>query len=289
MDDGQVVGATKVVDNGPDPERWNLVTLGDGFRAEEQSDYARAVDDLVTALQAAKPFPELWPYLNVTRIDVLSDESGADDPVECGGTGANPRTYFDARFCAWGVPRLLWCDDVLALQTANEYVPEWDVILVVVNSERYGGAGGAVATYSLAPAALEIALHEIGHSAFDLADEYEYYAGCASDSDRNRHPDVEPNEPNVTTNRDPATLKWGDLINAGTLVPTTSNPDCSDCDRQAEPSPTGRVGLFEGAHYYHCGAYRPVFNCRMRTLGNPFCPVCSRQIEKVVLATAGAA
>jgi hypothetical protein len=287
VNDGHVVGMTKVVDNGPESERWNVATLGDGFGVEEQDDYAGAVRDLVAALQAAQPFSALWPFVNVSRIDVVSDESGADDPIACGGTGATPRTYFDATFCAFGMSRLLWCDEALAVQTANEYVPEWDAILVVVNSERYGGAGGAVATYSLAPAALEIALHEMGHSAFGLADEYEYYTGCGSDSDRDRHPDVEPDAPNVTTNRDPATVKWRDLFSPGTPVPTTSNPDCSDCDRRAEPVPTGRVGLFEGAHYYHCGAYRPVFGCRMRILGNAFCPVCSRQIEKVIKATAG--
>ena len=47
------------------------------------------------------------------------------------------------------------------------------------------------------------------------------------------------------------------------------------------------MGLFEGAHYYHCGAFRPEFHCRMRALGNPFCAVCRREIERVIDLYAG--
>ena len=31
--DGYVVGTTKIVDHGSDSVRWNLVILGDGYRA----------------------------------------------------------------------------------------------------------------------------------------------------------------------------------------------------------------------------------------------------------------
>nr|WP_281260840.1 M64 family metallopeptidase [Actinoplanes atraurantiacus] len=52
-----------------------------------------------------------------------------------------------------------------------------------------------------------MALHELGHSAFGLADESEYFVGCGVDTDRDRHPAVEPGEPNVTVNTNRATLK----------------------------------------------------------------------------------
>jgi hypothetical protein len=283
--DGTVVGTTKVVDHGANNERYNVVILGDGFRSAEQTAYENAVTALASKLQATAPFDALWNSINVQRVDVHSDQSGADDPAACGGPGTTANTYFDAAFCNNNIRRLLTVDAGLVLSTAGAQVPEWHAIIVVVNSTVYGGSGGQVAVYSLAAGADEIAIHEMGHSAFGLADEYEYYAGCSSgETDHNNHPGGEPGEPNVTVNSDRTTLKWRHLLAASTAIPTTSNADCTKCDTQAEPAPAGRVGLFEGAVYYHCGAYRPVFDCRMRSLGRPFCPVCQERIRERVTA-----
>jgi hypothetical protein len=54
------------------------------------------------------------------------------------------------------------------------------------NSVPASFVGGGVATFSLAPGANEIALHEMGHTAFSFADEYEYYAGLRIRRDRPR-------------------------------------------------------------------------------------------------------
>ena len=80
---------------------------------------------------------------------------------------------------------------------------------------------GAVATFSKAPGAMEIALHEMGHTAFGFADEYEYYAGCGIDVGHDHHPGTEPSQPNVTINPNRGTIKWGSLILPTTPVPTT--------------------------------------------------------------------
>ncbi|HKP45959.1 MAG TPA: M64 family metallopeptidase, partial [Pyrinomonadaceae bacterium] len=53
-----------------------------------------------------------------------------------------------------------------------------------------------------------------------------------------------------------------------------------NCDPQPSPVAAGTVGLFEGADYYHCGVWRPEFNCRMRNLSQPFCGVCQQAIVK---------
>jgi hypothetical protein len=281
--DGRVLGTTKVVDNGSTASRWNVVVLGDGYREAEMGKYAADTRRVVDVLLATSPYDELQAAINVHRVDVTSADSGADDPTSCGGSGAVRRTYFDATFCgAPGVQRLLVVDDLTALVVADDQVPEWDVILVMVNSPVYGGSGGTTAVFSLAAGAEEIALHELGHSAFGLADEYEYYLGCGSDADRNQHPPLEPDEPNVTVNTNRATLKWRQLVAPATPVPTTRNADCTQCDPQPDPQPTGTVGLYEGAHYYHCRAYRPQFDCRMRALGYPYCAVCRRRIREVL-------
>jgi hypothetical protein len=147
----------------------------------------------------------------------------------------------------------------------------------VVNSTIYGGSGGGVGTYSLAGGATEIAIHEMGHTAFGLADEYPYYAG-GNETGHDHHPAGEPSEPNVTTNSDRNTLKWRWAVASTTAIPTMSNPNCSQVDSRPSPVPTGTVGLFEGAHYYHCGGYRPEYDCKMRNLGVPFCRICRQVI-----------
>jgi hypothetical protein len=152
------------------------------------------------------------------------------------------------------------------------------MLLVIVNSTIYGGSGGQVATFSKAAGAMEIALHEMGHTAFGFSDEYEYYAGCGVDVGHDHHPPSEPSQPNVTINSDRATIKWASLILPDTPMPTTKNADCSICDPQPNPVPVGTVGAFEGADYYHCDSFRPEFTCRMRSLGNPFCAVCQKVI-----------
>jgi hypothetical protein len=284
--DGTIVGTTKVIDHGPSNERWDLVMLGDGFRAADQAAYEAAVTTFVTTLQATAPFDTAWDRVNVHRIDVHSTDAGADNPATCGADAPEPETtvatYFDARFCGDGsTRRLLVCDAAAVVTTVNARVPNWDAILVIVNTPIYGGSGGQeVATYSLDPTAHEIALHEMGHSAFKLADEYDNLQGCTSgETGHDHHDATEPTEPNVTVEVDRAKLKWRHLVVPATKVPTTSNADCTKCDPQTSPVAVGTVGLFEGAHYMHCGAFRPEFNCRMRTLGQPFCKVCQERIR----------
>lgn len=195
-----------------------------------------------------------------------------------GGTGATARTFFDSSFGGNGIRRLLICNGTTVLVTAAAQVPEFSLALVVVNSTIYGGSGGSVGTYSLAGGATEIAIHEIGHTAFGLADEYPYYAGGA-ETGHDNHPATEPAEPNVTINTNRATLKWGWAVAATTTLPTMSNPSCSTVDSLPSSVPTGTVGLFEGAHYYHCGAFRPEYDCKMRALSVPFCAIC-RQVMR---------
>ena len=275
--DGAVLGATQVFGNAPRNRAFNVVMLAEGFTAAQQGDFNNACNAFVTAFRATPPFDELSPAINVFRVNVSSTDAGADDPAAAGGTGATARTYFDASFGGNNIRRLLVCNATTALQVAAAQVPEFSTALLVVNSTIYGGSGGAVGTYSLAGGATEIAIHEMGHTAFGLADEYAYYAG-GNETGHDHHPAGEPGEPNVTTNNDRNTLKWRWAVAATTPVPTMSNPNCSTVDGRPSPVPAGTVGLFEGAHYYHCGAYRPEYDCKMQALGLPFCRVCRQVI-----------
>src|SRR5690606_33733553 len=137
-----------------------------------------------------------------------------------------------------------------------------DVIVAVANSSRYGGGGGAIATMTMASQAIELFLHEVGHTAFGLADEYDY--GTCNNS-------FEPGEPNVTIQTNRNLLKWADLIAASTPVPTP-----------AGVYPSGTVGLIVGGKYCPSGIYRPTENSRRRTLGFPWHAVNERRIQQVI-------
>jgi IgA Peptidase M64 len=285
--DGTVIGTTKILDHGSATVRWNLVLLGDGYRQQELGQFASDAQGFVDTLLVTPPFDDLQAAINVFRVDVASTDSGADDPAACGGTGATADTFFDATFCGDGSnQRLLVVNDATVSQVASDEVPEWHVALVVVNSSVYGGSGSpanGLAVFSLADQAVLIALHELGHAGFELADEYPTCAGCDSgETGHDNYAGGEPDRANVTANTDRQSLKWGDLVQATTAVPTTENANCTQCDTQPSSVPPGTVGAFEGAGYFHCGLYRPEFECRMRSHVRPFCVVCQRRIRETL-------
>lgn len=284
--DGAIIGSTQIFGAAPRNRAFNVVLLAEGFTAAQQADFNTACDSFVRAFCTTPPFDQLSPAINIFRVNVSSADSGADDPESTGGTGAVVRTYFDATFGANGIRRLLVCNVSTALQAAAAQVPEFTVAVVVVNSTIYGGSGGSVGTYSLADGATEIATHEMGHTAFGLADEYPFYAG-GNETGHDHHPAAEPTEPNVTINTQRDTLKWNWAVAPSTPLPTMSNPNCSQADTRPSPVPADTVGLFEGAHYYHCGGFRPQYDCKMRNLGVPFCQVCQRVMAKRIGPLAG--
>lgn len=276
--DGTVIGTTKIIDHGSPTKRFNLVLVAEGYQQSEMAQFAADVQQFTNHLFNTTPFDELQCAINVYRVDVTSTDSGADDPAACGGSGATPATYFDASFCNGGIRRLLLVDGGTVQNVVNAQVLQWHQIIVIVNSSIWGGSGGSIATTSTATGWENIAIHELGH-VLGLADEYEYWRGCGIDTNRNNYAGGEPSDPNVTIDTNRNTIKWRNLILATTPIPTTSNADCTQCDSQPSPVPTGTVGLFEGARYYHCGIYRPEFNCMMRNL-SPFCAVCCQSIRQ---------
>jgi len=274
--DGYVVGATKVVDHGPDNVRWNLVIVGDGYQASELASYHTQVQSFINQLRTTPPFNELFCGINIYRIDVVSNQSGADDPGCAGGPVMTANTYFDATFCSIfaGSPldRLLTVNDGLALSVANSHVPLKHQVVCIVNSTKYGGSGGSIATCSVHGQANEIAIHEMGHSAFGLGDEY---GGNGAGT-----PAGEPAKPNVTRDTNRNTNKWRMLIAAATPMPSRCDATCasSTCVPPALPPPPGAVGTYEGGIYSDCNTYRPLPSCYMRDY-LPFCPVCAGVIR----------
>jgi hypothetical protein len=196
--DGTIIGTTQIFGTAPRNRAFNVVLLGDGFAAAEQPAFETAAKSMMTALLSTPPYDDLKPVINVFRVNVSSTDSGADDPASAGGTGATARTYFDASFGGNNIRFLLQCNETTVLTVAAEQVPEFSVAILIVNSTIWGGYGktsvGSVSMYTLAAGATDIAIHQIGHTVYGLADEFPFFAGVI-DTGHEHHPAVEPSEP----------------------------------------------------------------------------------------------
>jgi hypothetical protein len=286
--DGTVGASALLLDKGLASARFNVVLLAEGFLNEELPVFHDRCDALVQGLLARAPFDaiDVESALNVWRLDIASAETGVDDPVDCGGTGFEANTYFDASLCDGGVARIMSFAAQLAIDTMKapavvQQIPQWNVLLIIANDAKFGGTSvGEVSIVTTHATWIDAAVHELGHAAFGLADEYNYWAGCDSnETDHNVYSSMEPIEPNVTASASPMAVKWSNFVQVGTPVPIMTNPNCGICNPASSPFPPGTVGAFEGAYYFHCGAFRPEFSCRMRYNLDPFCAVCQAHIR----------
>lgn len=239
--------ATTIIETGPANARMDYVFVGDGYTAAEMDKWRKDAKKVIDGFMADPLFAANRGALNVRRVDVASNHSGADEPDR----GIYRDTAMDSAFNCAGIARLLCVNSGKVLNVVGSVLaPDArDVIVVVTNSTRYGGSGGDVAALSMASQSIEIALHEIGHTAFSLADEYTY--GTCSTS-------REPAAGNVSLNGS-RSVKWGRLIASNTAVPTPGGNYAN-----------GTVGAFVGGDYCASGKYRPTENSRMRTLGYPW-------------------
>lgn len=223
-------------DHGPPERCFDLAVLGAGFGRGERAAFAEQVTAFARELVATPPFGLLRGLVNLHRVD-----ASASGPSGIGVVLPE------------GDERLLTVDEEAVLTVARREVSGVDAVLVVVNTERYAGSGGTVACATRHPRAAALAVHELGHSAFDLADEYGHQHGP--------HPGPGTLRANVTLEPDPARAPWCDLV-----------------------VPGGAVGCFEGGDGYAGGVFRPQETCRMRSLDAPFCAVCAREIRRRLLA-----
>lgn len=249
-----------IQETGSAENRLDLVVLGDGYRVEDQAQLSSDTKKLLEGFWVQEFFASYRNYLNIRLVHVISNERGADN----GSYGAMVDTALNTNFGCGGVDRLLCVDSDRAYEVAAIDAPDFDQLLVIVNDPKYGGSGGPIATSSIAPSAGDVVVHEIGHSLFGLADEYDTatpgFERCMGDCP----------EPNATTITDRVAIKWGHWVDPATELPT---PDLGQ-DNSV-------VGAFEGCRYFKDDQYRPVSNCIMRSLGRSYCPVCS---ETAILA-----
>jgi hypothetical protein len=283
--DGMVHGVHGVRITGPETHQWNLALLSDGYQqGAELATFAQDADDFAAKMLQIPPFTGLVGEINIFRIDVSSTDSLAHDPPP----GTTPKTYFDAAFSTDpNLARLLTINVATAQDVLQTHLPSADRGLVIVNTTGTGGSGGGVAAVVRGKSGHRIALHELGHTAFGLGDEYEYLRGCNLVPPENRGvpPSEEFANANITIRKSAGEIPWGTMLTDPlAALPTTTNANCTDCDPQNHAHLGAVVGAFDGAGTYHCGVYRPQVNCCMRNYNRDFCDVCVAKIKATILS-----
>lgn len=240
--------------------RINIAYLPDGYQSNELTLFKANATSINNALFNTPPFLQYKNFFNSFSVKVPSNGSGAihngtaNDEQLLGGVPVqpiiNPDNYFKSSFDVNNIHRLLYPLNSSAIfNVLANNIPDYDQSFIVVNSPYYGGAGGTFATVSRDVSSNEIAIHEIGHSFAQLGDEYWINTNYASE------------KPNMTSNNNSNSIKWKNWLGIN------------------------NVGIFP---YTSSGAgaswFKPHQNCKMQSLGKPFCQVCSeRLVDKIHL------
>ncbi|MFD9503390.1 M64 family metallopeptidase [Streptomyces sp. NPDC060035] len=237
---------------GSSANRLDVVIVGDGYTADQQDAFHTAAATKWADITGIEPYSSYQGLMNVWTVDAVSAESGiTGDPTADVTKDTALGSYF---WCA-DTERLV-CADIDKVASYAAKAPEADLVIVVSNSTKYGGAGysgleaegypfDGVSTLSSDNAQSSlIAAHEIAHSVGLLADEYTYDSyGTWSEGEP-----ADINSSTFTTEQMAANrTKWFRWL--------------------GETDPTGgTVGTFEGSSYYPYGIYRPTSNSLMRAL-----------------------
>ena len=241
-----------LLENGPAASKVDLLLISDGYSTEQLDKFHADARRLLDVLFTYEPYKSRKSDFNVRAIDLPVEDSPVHTEYNIFDLDRYMLTYHDR-----------------ALRDAASLVP-YDIVSILVNQEKYGGGGifndqAAVAVDT--ERAAYVFAHELSHEFAGLGDEY--VGSVTYETGAPGHP--EPWEPNLTALLNPAALKWRDLVEPGTPIPTP-------------PTFAGKVGAFEGGMYEAKGIYRPEFECIMGTnhTGTGFCQVCQRAIRRMI-------
>jgi hypothetical protein len=238
-----------VFESGPSSSKIDLLLISEGYAPSEVSKFRSDVSRLVNALFALEPFKSRRSDFNVRMLEV----AGAAMSVQ---------------FNIFGIERYALSYENRSVRDMAASAP-YDVLEILVNQQKYGGGGifNQQSTVFAGNAAAEyVFIHEFAHNLAGLGDEY---VGNVTYETGAPHK-IEPWEPNVTALHDPSQLKWRELVEADTPIPTPITY-------------AGRVGAFEGAGYEARGLYRSESECIMGSRKTiPFCRVCQRAIHRII-------
>ena len=251
--------------NGDVHKKIDVVIVPEGYGPEDSAKMCRDMRTFCDYMLAQEPFRSRAKDFNVWGIPRMGRDSGITDPNK----DIAVQSLVGSSYNTFGIARYLMTMEVFKMHSYLRYVP-FDHILIMANSETYGG-GGIYNFYSMTATvdmARYVLPHELGHSIGGLADEYVDTQVSYNDMHKET---TEPLEPNITTLVD-FDSKWKTMIDPATPIPTPRTAEFKD-----------KIGVFEGGGYQSKGIYSPVQDCIMKT-NNPkeFCPVCRQAIERAI-------
>jgi hypothetical protein len=271
--------------SGPPESSLDVVFVGDGYQRKHLAPEGKFWTDVkryATRMTTEPPFSWYRARTNVRAVFLESLEEGCDPAP----TKTKRATALGSEFDA-ADGRLLYFTNHAALARAVDAAGGADIALVMVNTERYGGAGTVLDEVKVRGKPLPaptfaaqdtpsflIALHELGHSFAGLADEYVDPA-TARDYPLPKDGTDLP-EPNVTLSafldRTDArsiarTAKWSHFL----ALPGASKP----------------TWAHEGGYLRATGVWRPWPKCRMLVSEDPYCPICCEEVSKAIVRACG--
>ncbi|HET9767982.1 MAG TPA: M64 family metallopeptidase, partial [Thermoanaerobaculia bacterium] len=129
--------------SGSPANRVDLLIMGDGYTAAQQSTFAANAASVDASFFSITPYSEYRNFVNVATLFTASSQAGADHPpylAGCSGddtsccsdpaalsdtlAGSYRTTAFDARYCSFMIHRLLVVDTSKVLAAAAA-VPDW--------------------------------------------------------------------------------------------------------------------------------------------------------------------
>jgi len=299
-----------VVENGDPHEKVDIVVLSEGYTKEEMDEFKKDADKFAEALLSTEPFASRKEDFNIRAVKVPAPNSGLNHPQQ----DIYNRSALSVQYGAFGSQRYALGYDNKKIRDAASAVP-YEYTAIIMNDSIYGG-GGIYNLYITAAADNAfhdyLFVHEFGHHFASLADEY-YTSATAYEMGSDV---VEPYELNVTTHTEKDKIKWGNLIEQDTPLPTPWGQEEFDkhgnkvqkrreqlrAQKATEKTMeklfknqreweenylsnvkhAGEIGAYEGAMYHNKGIYRSEPNCIMFTRTDEFCAACQRAINMVI-------
>lgn len=244
--------AVKILDNGPDKDRVNLIVFAEGFTVGQETEFNAAVKSKIDYFFSVEPCKSEKYKFNVYSVFTPSQTSGINHPALLGpGCYGQPayaaNTYFGCSFDSIvGSSRIHRAiapksdqfvkDEIVRLfplaAGKNNYLP-----IIICNTKDEGGlCSGSTSICTLSPYGNDTLIHECaGHSIGGLNDEYASGANTEGW--------------NCTAEKDPTKVRWAKFIPPMGVVPANA--------RFNIPSTT----------------------CKMNKVTDEFCVVCADRIK----------